>query len=90
MQRMQLNAVNARLNHLLERLQAFALPFPGQADNQVTAHLQAAFTCQTRRILVTGKVVAAVNPVQRFIVRGLQPQLQPHFIALLVVLTQQV
>ena len=34
--------------------------------------------------------MAAVNSVQRFIVRGLQPQFQPHFIALIFILAQQI
>ncbi|VTN12049.1 Uncharacterised protein [Raoultella terrigena] len=34
--------------------------------------------------------MAAVNAMQRFIVRRLQPQLQPDFVALLPILRQQV
>ncbi len=32
----------------------------------------------------------AINPVQRFIVRGLQPQFEPHLVARLVIFTQQI
>jgi hypothetical protein len=68
---MQLNAVYAGLYHLLQRLQALALRLARQPDDKVATHLQPALARQTGRTLIAGKIVPAINPVQRFIVRGL-------------------
>ena len=85
MQGMQLDTVYASLYHAMERLQAFRLPFPRQTDNKVATDFQPALAGQTGGSLVTGEIMPTVNTVQRFIVRGLQTQLQPDFIPLIFV-----
>ncbi len=90
MQRMQLNTVDSRLHHTLHGLQTFCQPFSRQTHNQVRAHLQSALTCQPRGVLVAGKIMAAVNTVQSFIMRGLQTELQPYLIAQVFILTKQI
>jgi hypothetical protein len=67
---MQLNAVYAGLYHLFKRFQAFALPFARQPNDKVATHFEAALA-PDGCTLIAGKIVAAINSVQRFIVRGL-------------------
>ncbi len=89
-QRVQLDAVHAGRHHPLQRLQAMALGLSGQADDQMCADLQPSRSRQTRSTLVASEIMPTVNPMQGFIVRGLQSQLQPYLISLLMIFTQQI
>ena len=90
MQRVQLNTVNTRLHYTFHGLQAFCLPFSRQTDNQVRAHFQPTLACQSRSALVAGKIMAAVNTMQGFVMRGLQTEFQPYLIAEVFILAKQI
>ena len=72
MQRVQLDPVHACLNDFFQRLQAMLLPFSRQADNQMRADFQATFAGQAGGALISGKIMAAINTVQGFVMRALQ------------------
>jgi len=71
MQRVQLDAVNAGLHHLMQGFQCVGLPFTRQTDNQMSTDLKSAFACQLGGALIAGEIMAAVDAMQGFIVRGL-------------------
>ncbi|KXA04273.1 hypothetical protein HMPREF0208_00933 [Citrobacter koseri] len=54
------------------------------------AHFQPALARQLGGSLITGKIMAAINTAQRFVMRGLQSQFQPHFIALVFIFAEQI
>ena len=87
---MQLDAIHAGRHHPLQREQMIALVFSRQPDDQMAAHLQPALPGPLRGLLIAAEIMAAVDAFERFIVRRLQPQLQPHFITLLAIPRQQI
>ena len=89
MQRVEFQSIHAKLQHALQGNLAMFLRFTRQADDEMSADLQAPLAGSQQCRLVLGKAMPAVDAPERLIEGGLQSQFQPDLVALLLVGRQQ-